>query len=334
MLQLKEQFLLAKQKGVLAQFDRDQILSLGVMSHAMNVLRPVLESKGTAQLNAPPRTTFAVGAAGLTLTTGCIMHEDNTTLFGFRAYCRAPGVRAPDDDVTLLYGQGNRLIGVYVGGALGELRTGAIGGIAIALSASPDARICTVLGCGNQARAQALAVCVALPQLALIHVWCRTRERREQFARELRNQLPCDVVAAENVESAVAGCDVLIGATSSEAPVIEAAWLPPRIHINAIGPKFRDGSEFPPSVFDNSGLVFTDAIEQYSAPASRPLVALAGNRLACLGELLRTASSQRNDSRLIRCEKTVFLSQGLASTELAVLDTLLAKNINSLGVSS
>jgi alanine dehydrogenase len=249
MLQLKEQFLLAKHTGILAQFAREQLLSLDLMSRAMNVLRPVLESKGTAKLNTPSRTTFTVGEGNLTITAGSITHKDNTTLFGFRAYYRAPGIRVPDDDVTLLYGQGNRLVGVYVGGALGELRTGAIGGLAMALSAPPDARICTVLGCGNQAKAQALAACAALPQLVHIYVWCRDRERRAKFAHELSTQLTCDVIAANNLERAIAGCDVLIGATSSEEPVIETAWLPERVHINAIGPKFQDGSEFPPLNF-------------------------------------------------------------------------------------
>lgn len=326
MLPNEKQFLLERRTGVVTQFGRRQLLSLKGMAHAMKVVRSVLELQGTSQLDAPPRGMVEVGGHRVTLTAGALSHSDGTALFGFRAYCRAPGVRATDDDVTLLYDQDNELTALYVGGALGELRTGAIGGLAIALAAPAQSRTCTVLGCGNQARSQALAACAALPELARILVWCRTPVRRKAFAHELRSQVLCEVIAVDDLKSAVAACDVLIGATSSEKSVIDVAWLPQQVHINAIGPKFERGSEFPAAVFKGADLIFTDFVQQYCADKGRLLLALADHQLECLGALLREAKHDASAWNR-RSARTIFFSQGLASTELAVLDALLANRL-------
>src|SRR5438105_15908220 len=64
---------------------------------------------------------------------------------------------------------------------------------------------------------------------------CSTRkERRESVAGKLNDLLKVRAVAVENAQDAVAGCDIVTTATSSNEPVFDGHWLEPGSHVNTM----------------------------------------------------------------------------------------------------
>ena len=115
------------------------------------------------------------------------------------------------------------------------IRTGALVGVATDLLADRDARHLVLVGAGAQGVDQVRAV-HAVRALETLTVVDNRRPRAEALLEALRGELPgvaCSV--ADDVRTALRGCDVVCCATSSPEPVFDAADLPARVHVNAIG---------------------------------------------------------------------------------------------------
>jgi ornithine cyclodeaminase len=134
--------------------------------------------------------------------------------------------------------------------------------------ARADAETLGLIGSGAQARTQ-IAAAAAVRRLRTVRVYSRNTENRRAFAEEMARQLDLDIAPVASAREAVTGADIVICATSSEVPVIEAAWLAAGTHINALGPKTRDRHELGLDVAERAGIIATDSPAQtgaYGAP--------------------------------------------------------------------
>src|SRR5262249_61502057 len=111
---------------------------------------------------------------------------------------------------------------------LGQIRPGAASGYATKLLARPDAAIVGIIGSGFQARTQIAAMRAVRP-IRQVKVWSRSEDKRRAFATE------CNASAVDTPEQAVRDSDIVITATNSKDPVLDADWISPGIHINAMG---------------------------------------------------------------------------------------------------
>lgn len=141
-----------------------------------------------------------------------------------------------------------------------------------------------------------------------VRVYSRSADNRVAFGREIAPKLSCPLRLEDSVERAVRDADIVLCATSSRTPVLDAAWLKPDAHINTVGPKICSGHELGIDVAERSAVIATDSPVQMHA-YSEPLF-LDGTphmrRVADLAEIVVTPRRQQRPG----------MSLGLSGTEI------------------
>jgi ornithine cyclodeaminase len=114
-----------------------------------------------------------------------------------------------------------------------ELRTAAASAVATDALARADARTLGLFGCGLQAAAHLRAI-RRVRALDQVLVWGRDRARAEAFAQQMQSETGLPVTAVARGGDA-AQADILCTVTTAALPVLEAAWVRPGTHVNAVG---------------------------------------------------------------------------------------------------
>lgn len=135
--------------------------------------------------------------------------------------------------VLLFSLENGSLLAILPDGIIQRLRVGASSALATRLMARTGARVVGLIGAGAQARSQLLGL-AAVGELERVRVYSPTAERRCAFARELAARLGVPVEPADDARTAVEGADIVLAATNSATPVIDAAWLRPGMHVGFI----------------------------------------------------------------------------------------------------
>ena len=146
-------------------------------------------------------------------------------------------------------------------GYLTNLRTGLAGAVAAKHLAREDAQVAGVIGAGAQARYQIHSLQLVRPLERLL-VWSRSQDKSERYAAEMSEALGIPVEVQPSAESLVRACDVLVTTTQSRAPLIEAEWLHPGLHITAMGSDFPAKQELAAAVLAAADLVVVDRRSQ------------------------------------------------------------------------
>jgi ornithine cyclodeaminase/alanine dehydrogenase-like protein (mu-crystallin family) len=290
------------------------------MEEAIAAVGTALAERAAGTLVAPPRTTWPVPPSALTITPGGL---GSLGALGMRVYVR--GVR--EDQLTAVWRIADAgLEGIVVGPELGRVRTGAIGGLAIRCLAPARVRTVGILGGGPQSRTQLLAARVVRPSITEVRLFRRDPERRAATAAAWAAATGLPVRAVESPRAAVDGAELVILATDSSTPVVDARWLAPGAHVNTLGPKYRGNSEIGEDLLASADRLVSDFPEQYrDEPEFIGHGRATRTRLRDLAEVV-AAPPDRPEG-----ERTVFLSHGLAGTEVAVARRALA-NAERLGI--
>ena len=276
----------------------------------VDAAREALKQYGRQELIAPPRVRSELGAVNYVYTAGAL--ADGTS--GFRVY-RAG--RPSGDQMVAVWEPSGRLTGLIVGEELGARRTGALGAVAADVLARPDATHVAVIGAGHQAWTQLWAL-ASVRNLRTVSVYSRTEQNREEFAARATEKLGLPAVAVTDPATAVRDADIIVLATRSTTPVIDAADVAPGTHVTTVGPKSRTGHETPLGLVDASAVITCDSPDQaraYPDPfftGSAPLVSLAD-------VLLGLAPGRQHAEDI-----TLHCSVGLAGSEILLARQLLA----------
>jgi ornithine cyclodeaminase len=297
---------------ILTDSDLTQVID---MASAIEAVEAAFRAKAAGSLVAPPRHHVAFpGHGDLVFTIGGTVGGD--AVAGFRVYETFAGDSPYRSQVVAVWdARTGALHGLVLGDRLGELRTGAIGGVAIRYMASPEAQTVAVIGSGAQARTQ-LEAAAAVRRLKTVRVHSRSPENRRAFATEMADRLGLVITPVTTAREAVEGADIVLCATTSAVPVIDAAWLSRNAHINTIGPKTRTRHEIGPEIAERAAIIATDSPEQTCAYAEpffldgSPAIA----RMVDLAELV----SGKVVARQGGAATTLFCSVGLAGTEVLV----------------
>lgn len=297
---------------------------LASMADVVATMELAFEEHAAGTLAAPPRWRLDLDAGSLVFTVGAATGE--ATALGFRAYETFPDGNPDHHQVVAVWdAESGAFRGVLIGHAAGVLRTGGIGGVAVAHLAPGGATTLGVLGSGRQARAQVEAAC-AVRDIRTVRVYSPTGEHRERFADEVGRTVSADVAAVDDARTAVDGADALVCATDSTEPVFEADWLAPGAHVTTLGPKFEGAHELPLAAADGADRVVTDSLAQvdgYGAGDGRPFF-LSGERRERMVELADVVAGDA-PGREHEGERTLFCSVGLAGTEVVLADELLRR---------
>ncbi len=296
---------------VLSDDDVARILSMG---DVIRKIEDALWEKAEGTLIAPPRFHVNVEKGSLVFTAGAATKREK--VIGFRVYDTFRGGSTDTAQLVAVFdSESGAFKGVIIGGLIGALRTGAIGGVAVKHMSRPDSKVLAILGAGFQARTQ-LEAAASVRQFALVKVYSPTVRHREAFADEMRAKLGLDIEAVSSAKEAVQDADVLICATNSNTPVFDPDWLKVGVHINTIGPKFKDAHEIDVETAARSSVIATDSFAQIEA-YSKPFFLLDTPHRARIIELSDIVVGRRI-GRTSSDDITLFCSVGLAGTEVVV----------------
>jgi ornithine cyclodeaminase len=128
------------------------------------------------------------------------------------------------------------------GAAMTFRKTAADSGLGSVLLARDDAETLLVVGAGGLGPHVLEAHCAARPSIRQVLVWNRTPQRAEALAaRMARPGLAVRAVA--DLDTAVAGADIISCVTMSREPLVKGALLKPGAHLDLVGaylPQMRE----------------------------------------------------------------------------------------------
>jgi ornithine cyclodeaminase/alanine dehydrogenase-like protein (mu-crystallin family) len=237
-------------------------------------------------------------------------------VMGFKAYSTT---RKGAHFVVGLYdGKTGALLALIQADYLGQVRTGAASGVATKYMARPDASAVGVFGSGKQARTQVQAVC-KVRRVSRVHVYSPNEEHRRRFAEEMSTLCETEVVAVLSPDLAARDMDIVITATASREPVLNAAWVAQGTHLNAVGSNFLGKSELDAETVRRCNVVVVDSRDQARLEAGdfvQPLEngSLRWSEVRELGQVIVGRFSGRPHPQDI----TLFKSLGIAIEDVAV----------------
>lgn len=179
-------------------------------------------------------------------------------LVGTKTWAHTAGGATPL--LVLWNAESGALAAIIEAFALGQMRTGAMSGLATRLMAAEDADVLAIIGTGKQATAQVAAVAAVRP-LRRVQVFSPTPEKRAAFCAKLVELEFADEVAnCGNLKDALTGASIVTLATRANEPFLSAELLEPGAHINAIGAITPEREEFAQDVFDRCVSIAADDV--------------------------------------------------------------------------
>lgn len=296
-------------------FNDDYVRRALSASLAIEAIRDAISEADAGRLVAPPRIQSHLGDGMLDFTTGSLTRE----WFGYRS--NDTFHTNAGEQVVVIQDYGSGLVrGIAIGNEIGLRRTGAIGATAVDILSRKSATTLGIIGSGPQAFSQAWAIC-AVREINQILVYSRNPERKHSFVRRLNDDLETNAGSTSSAEEVVKNSEVIVLATNSRNPVIDAKWVAPGSHVNTLGPKFQHRSEISFSLVDRADIVTTDSIIQL-ASYTEPLIF---DNTEVFGRVVSLGSIQagRNPGRQNGREISLFFSVGLAGTEVYLLNSLI-----------
>lgn len=288
------------------------------MPLAIEVMEEAFRQLAAGQASNVPR----VRAQG----KGIILHSmcaaaDYLGLVGWKQYTTTR--HGAKFHVGLYAQESGELVALIEAGRLGQIRTGAVTGLAARLLANPGATQMGLFGCGFQAQTQLTAVATALPIKRAI-VYSRDENRRREFAERMSRELGIEVVPAATAQEAVTNMPLVVTATSSREPVFEGRWLSSGTLVCAVGSNWLNKAEIDVTTIQRAESVVCDSVAACRHEAGDFTAALAAgvfdwSRVIELAEVV----SQESPGRLSREGIVVFKSVGLAVEDVALGGKLL-----------
>ncbi len=173
-----------------------------------------------------------LGVMAIRLTSDVLRAETVAGVTRRIKVAAAPGGRFLG--LVLLFSLENgTLLAILPDGIIQRLRVGASSALATRVMARPEARTVGLIGAGAQAASQLLGL-EAVRELERVRVYSPTEARRFAFASDMSKRLGIPVEPVESGRAAAANADIVLAATNSATPVIDADWLEPGMHVSFI----------------------------------------------------------------------------------------------------
>ncbi len=118
-----------------------------------------------------------------------------------------------------------------------NVRVGTMGAIAAKYLARPDSTSIGFIGAGEQAKMHLIAMKTAIPSLSVCRVGAKEPDEERQFVEEMSAILPeiTYEMAETDLQRAVGDADVIVTATSAQAPLLKADWVKPGAFYSHVG---------------------------------------------------------------------------------------------------
>ena len=288
-------------------FTESEVRDMLPMGKAIELMQAAFERLATGEAINQPRRR-------LILPTGSVLHymaASDGRYFGSKIY--SAHARHGAHFLFLLYrAEDAQPLALMEANYLGQIRTGAVSGLATRYMARPDADTLGIIGSGFQARSQ-LAAMLAVRGFRQVKVWSRDPDKRNAFAVECSAAFPTKVTAVTTAEDVVRSSAVVVTATNSKDPVLSSEWVAPGTHVNAMGSNQARRREIPADLIHRADRIVVDSIEQARIESGDLLLALDENgwsdpRIVELKDIVVSKPARERRPADI----TIFKSNGLA----------------------
>jgi alanine dehydrogenase len=139
-------------------------------------------------------------------------------------------------------------VGLFEAESISRFRTGAASAVAARALTTSGPKSVGLIGTGDQAYGQVSALRRTV-NVAELRVYGRDRSRLIRFVHEV------DASAVESAEAAVRGADIVVTATTSVRPVLDATWVKPGALVIAIGSNMSNRAELPADLISSAAVV-------------------------------------------------------------------------------
>ncbi len=232
-----------------------EVASLVDLTDAIDALEDACARQGRRETLEIPKAlgTFGDGSSlhslGSSFPDACIG--------GFKNWINTK--RGASSVMTVFDVEQGSLSAIVEAGALGQLRTAAIAGVAARWLATRGASDMALIGTGRQAMMQVASV-AAVRSLKRLRVFSPSSDKRHAFVEKAREAFAFDVEDCASVEQALEGAEIATLVTRATQPFVHADMLAHGAHVNAVGAILPANSEFTQDVFDRARAVVVDSL--------------------------------------------------------------------------
>ncbi len=216
-------------------------------------------------------------------------------------------------------------ITIMDGTYLTDIRTGAAGGVAAKYFARPDSKVIGMVGAGNQARTQLLALAQVF-DIEQVRITSKVVSHYKEFEKEMEGIVDCELIKTPGVEE-VCNCDILVTTTPVRSQVVKSEWVQEGTHISAIGADAKGKQELDSQLLRRAKIVVDDIVQAaHSGEVNVPLLTgvISNEDIYCeLGEDIAGIKPGRKSDE----EITIFDSTGLAIQDLATANLVYEKAV-------
>ena len=201
------------------------------------------------------------------------------------------------------------------------VRTGAASAIATKHLSRADSTVLGLIGAGAQALYQVRATLAVRP-IRSVHAWNRSAAKLDALRHGVED-LGLEFTAAASCREVAENADILVTVTPSQQALVEAAWVRPGTHINAMGADTRGKQELDPALVAGAAVFVDEAAQAVSIGecqhAFRAGVITEASFRASIGEVIAgLREGRRSASEITLFDGTGVALQDLVVAELAV----------------
>lgn len=290
-----------------------EVVSLLSLPQAIEALRDGLREEAASQATNMVKTHVVWGGHSTMHAVGAVFERKGVA--ATKTWAHTDGGAMPV--LVVIDSNDGAVLAIIEAFALGQMRTGAISGLATSLMAKPSATRMTMVGAGKQSLTQIAAV-AAVRRLQRVAVWSPTPAKREDLAARAKNALGVETFAASTLEEALEGAEVVTLATRATSPFLMSDMLPQGVHLNAVGAITPERAEFEPALLDRADTIAADSVAQ-TRKLSREFIEAFGEddrawqRVEPLSVLVAD-----NAHRLPHADVTVFKAMGVGISDLSL----------------
>ena len=296
------------------------VVSLVSLADAIPALERMLVMEARGEAENMTKTQLGFGAHGTLHALGAAV--PGAGLVGAKSWAHTGGGAAP---LLMLWdSETGALRAVVEAFALGQMRTGAITGVATKWLAAKGADEMAIVGSGKQAVTQVAAVHAAM-KLKRLRVYSPTPANRQAFAARMRQEFGFEVQVADSVEACVKNAPIVTAATLATKPFLTAAMLARGTHVNAIGAIVPARIEFTGDIFPRCAVVAVDNLPTVQK-LSQEFINYYGANMAPWDRVTPLCQViAAGQGRPAGADLTLFKAMGMGLSDLAVGAEILSR---------
>jgi ornithine cyclodeaminase/alanine dehydrogenase-like protein (mu-crystallin family) len=241
--------------------NQEDIAGLLQMSDCIDVIERGFADYANGKSNIPSRIKLSVPTGGDGYFMPGSLNTDDAA-FGIKIVTEFPankliGLQSIYGLVVLLDTETGQALSIMDGRYITNIRTGAASAVAAKYLAREDARTVGVLGFGEQAFAQVVAM-AAVRRLSSVRIYSPSAAEKRNRAKLFSDSIGVPVEIAESAQAACTDSDIIVLATNHTGEVINGDWVKPGTFVNAVGFHTKISAELDAKALSKADVIVCD----------------------------------------------------------------------------